>query len=903
MRMRREQALLVVVALLGLWIWASLERVDVGSRVRARTKAYEPGPDPRDRLVVAPVAADPAPFARDPFREPSETSPLPPTELPLPALRPLPVVALPLRPGQHPSAYRQLRVEGGVVEEHRFAAEAAAENGPGEASPDRAAEGSEGGDVVGDGDGAAGGPDELYDKVVMRSGNVLYGYVRNPDRYAMVGKPLLEQPIHLDVVRVKNGKIIGPATIEPDRVKEIVLAPTLRNRIELTKLRLGSGPGSVKDRRGFLEMLLREARQHEWVYHEAEQQADALIAILGDDEEGYRWKARVYREQGELGKEWQLYQQLPERLKKSSFYYRAVGSFEALLSLDADAEQHLQRAVEIAPNDPRSRLALARFLLDRGRAAEALPHAQGARRNVAALPTDAEVGEVFETLVAVHLALGRLDDAARALAAMPSGEGTEELRDFLAGALAYARGDWTGAREALARASRGEAALGVAACQVMEKAWDDARAALARVAADHPLLRHRALGALALLYERTKNPELALAEAEKAAAAHGRAPWVLYVLGRERRRTGRLDAAVEALHKALAERDDFVEVYAELAAAHLELAATRSQPGEIAELLYAARRYVDRTVELDARGEPDVRYLELQGVIRYRGRELRGAREAFAAGADRSLFCRIGLAVVDYARGREDEARARLTDLRESLRSDDPYRKHVEDLLERIRDHAQKEQLRDVFDRPELGSAWHVEGNRSVRPHLADGRLVIRGELRAPDTPVVARRLQPVAGKLLRVEVTIQVSPRHDARYALLQLALPARRSEEAPMFRVRFGTRDGKPYLRIEDGDRRSARRPEDERKWEPVDLGAVVYSPGQEVRLALELAPRPESGGRAFVLRAYWNDVLVHERPIERLGARTRGPLHVDLRVEGRPGSRADVSFDDFRLVRRKE
>ena len=72
--------------------------------------------------------------------------------------------------------------------------------------------------------------------------------------------------------------------------------------------------------------------------------------------------------------------------------------------------------------------------------------------------------------------------------------------------------------------------------------------------------------------------------------------------------------------------------------------------------------------------------------------------------------------------------------------------------------------------------------------------------------------------------------------------------------------------------------------------------------IRLALRVIPRDEVG-RRFMLRAFWNGRLVHERKIERLNSSTRTELNIDLISRGTVGQEADVLFDNFLLIRRKE
>ena len=59
---------------------------------------------------------------------------------------------------------------------------------------------------------------------------------------------------------------------------------------------------------------------------------------------------------------------------------------------------------------------------------------------------------------------------------------------------------------------------------------------------------------------------------------------------------------------------------------------------------------------------------------------------AFEVGADRSRFCKVGLALVDYARNRVEEARGQLAELEDSLRTGDPLREYAASTIEMIDD-------------------------------------------------------------------------------------------------------------------------------------------------------------------------------------------------------------------------
>jgi predicted Zn-dependent protease len=882
MRIRKEQGLLLVAAAIGLWIWSGSSAGRFSTRLPSNAKPYQAQNPPRDCL--APVLAAPPRIERDAFLEPSETAPLPPTVLPFPELPPLSVVAPPLSPGQGTGAWAQLRVPGGAVEPFAFAESATVgEVEPAEDPP------------PGPTQEPQARPELTYDSVRTTTGTY-WGFVRNADKFALEGKGPFRVPVVMDWVREKTGEIVKLGQEwPPDAVREVVLADTLRHRIERRKRAIGPGVATMRERIAFVDELLEWAQSEDWVHNEALAQAELVIAAAPHDPAGYRVKAKVLRAQADLGAEYALYRGLPAELADSPFQHRGLGELMARLGLEADAERELRLAVEKGPADPRARQSLARFLLARGRPAEALEHALAAHRNRGPLTSDDELFEVIRTLLAVQLALGRAEEAVGLLAQMPTGEGFGARRDYLSGAVDYAQNEraravqrFTAAREA---SGSGEAMLAQAACLILDRQWAQAEAVLRQVVDQNPLLRGRALAALGLLYERTGHDGQALAQLEAASIADPADAYVQYLLGRERRRNGQLESAVDALHGALQARGDLIEAMAELTMVYLAMAD--AAPDQAAEHLYNARQYVERLVEMDAAAHAPPRatleYRILLGIVAFRARDLKAARAALESGREESEFCRIGLAIVDYAQNRVDEARSRLGDLKDSLRPDDPFRQHAEKLMAVIEDHAEKEQIRDGFERDEVGDNWERKASGALRHAIADGRLVVRGKF-SQAKPAEASRVQPKAGNFLAAEALVQLGPEHDAKLAVLQLSTQSRRGTDTD-FQVQFGFRGKTPYLRIVDGA-------------EPVqpEIDAADVRAYDPHRLALQVVPK-EEGSQSFVLQALIDGRIVHQQELTKLRRGTPSPLSIDLFVEGGPNQNADVAFDDFRLVRRKD
>lgn len=894
MRIRREQGLLLVVALIAVWSWSRRDASPSVTRVEAEKKDYEAQAAPNDPLVAA--LGEAAPLARDPFREPSESEPLEPRPLPFPELGELPVVALPLEPGQQPGAYYQLRLPG-AAQPFQFQSEedeAEPSDGAGSSGSSETAEASDGAGV------AQASNQRLYDSIHVRDGATLYGFIRQPDKFALAQQRVFTEPIAYDRVG-RDGKILIPNdTIAADQIERVELADTLRNRIELQKRRLGDTAASLPERRAFTEYLLLQARREPWIYEVAAAQADEYARIAKHSVDSYQLKVWVLRERGDLAAQWKLLTDLPEELRESAFAYANRGELEARLGLVLDAEAHLRKAVALEPANPFAQFALARFLLQQGRATAALEPALAARRNRASLTTEEEQFAVTVLVVAVNLAVGDVKGAREAVTNLPTGEAFAARRDELRGAIEYADAKFDAA---LARFSAsvsagggGAAALGRAACQIALEKWEEARAGLRAIAAEYPLLRHRAQSGLGLLYLRTGNFEQAREMLETALRAAPHDSYTLYLLGRARRLTGLYDSAIDALGAALAESDDLVEANAEMAASYLALA---DGAVDAVQALHSARRHVDRLVDNDRAHA--IGFLELQGLIRFREADYGAARQTFLAGREASLPCRIGNALVEYRQNHVQESRGMLVELKDELRSGDPTRDYVERTIALIDDHAEKEQVRDAFDRSDLGRNWEPPQGNGVTPRLDGGALRMQGRMREAGRPVFARRVQPTAGKFLRAEVTMTTGAGDHSKAAVLEISM-AGSGRNSTEFRARIG-KDGKgqAFLLIEDGTPDRARDDEDRQRWDPVALPVPAPAAGKAQTLAL--AVTPDETGKRLVLEAYWDGDLVHQRPLDRINAKSSSPLFVDLLVEANADEQVDITFDDFRLVRRRE
>lgn len=899
--MRKEQALLLLVVAIGAWMaigyWNdTYRRRGIGKPAKPYepTAAYMP--------FLADPKADPG-LGKDVFLEPSETRPLPPANLPFPPLDALPPIAVPLPVGQQAGAYSALRVELETV----VVAEGKGSEARAPATPVNSANGGQNTAGVSIQDPLS--PEQLarrYDRLISTDGyNKRWGFFVGPDdlKYKLANSagPYSEKiSIRFRWIDERTGKQVGVANYPGNEVKQLELARTIKNVVECRDRKVPWTPTGLTQQVEFLRWMIEEGRREPWVFTKAMLRANKHIECAHYEVDAYRIKKRILRAKGDLEGEWELYQELPEKLVESAFRYQGMGELQAMLGLRKLAESNLRKAVELGPADPRTHGALTRFLLGEGHPGEAVIEADLAMRDRRRLEYPDERLELDRTVVGAHLAVG---DVAGAKAALPANVPLEftDQRRFLQACVDYADGDLKAARsdfEACAASGQvPDAAFGVAACQLRQGEVVAARDAFQLVAEQNPRLRHLALAGRGLALEHIRGEQAAALEAlEAAQEANPQHPYVLYLLGRQRRRGGDLEGAVEVLKQALARRDDLKEALAELALSYQSIYHRDTD----ASALGHAVRYSDRLVASEAASlngdhKPTVLYREMQGLFHFEAGDYRGARAAFEAGQQRSEFCKIGLAIVAYKQKRYAEARDILDDLTRHLPLRHPKRVFAEDLVARMDAHDNLEQVHDSFDGDHLPKSWHTEVEGSVHPQPRGGELRITGPLRGRAV-VMAWRELPGTGRFVSLDLSLKSTGRPPAFVGLEINNLRRGRGAAQKDFVARFGfNEDGLPFLQIEDG-----RKPKPDEA-EPVVFETATVHKDAMNHLRVEAVPQEgKEDSKTLHFRTFWNGELVHERKLRRLRRGSGGgTLNLELKVETRRRTEVDVAFDNFRLV----
>ena len=897
MALRKEQVLALSSLALGALVLTRCKDEEWRAPSIATTvKAYVAATPPTAPLLTTPANAA---SQRQWFREPSETQPLPPRPLPFPVQEALQVVALPLEPGPDFVRADLLLIPGAVTTGVTLEAVAAA------VAVEEAAPTS----VVETRDQKKERYRRQYDQVWLSGqSEEHFGILRVPGQDLFDLEQRDEGGLEGVVVNVLEFSITDEKVKPPEatfgnderiRVTKLRLADTLKNRVARAVRAVPADAAHALDREKLIDELLLWARNEAWVYEVALEQAEVL-ARTDAGLTAVRAKARVLRYKGDLAGELALYESLPSNGPAGAFRFEGLGILQGRLGLYSAAIDSLQQAIAIAPTDARPHAALSQFLRQRAEPQQAHAMAQRAMATLGSVSDQLERLRVIQVAIGGLLGMGDMDGAREALSKFgshPAGTPQAALLAQLRAAIDYASGLLPAAKDgfrAAAAAGFGPAAqLGVAACQVRLGEWQDAKSSFESVVVDAPLLRHQALAGLSLLYIRLGQFEAAATQADRALEADPLYVYAHYLKARALAGLGQTGNSIEALNAVLRLRDDFVPALAEVSEQRMQMLRD-GDASEQAQSALAAVRYADRAVTLSPVQSVTLR--ERQGLAHFATADLRGAQDAFSAARDAAtddpgrLFAQAALAIVDYAMDHGEEARPQLERMQSDLPREHPMRQWATETLQRIEDHAQKEQLDDRFERSEVGNVWLLERDGGLGAVVDQNRLLFSGRFsRATEVSAVRAGAVQKGGKFLAVSARMTLLPGHQVQDTFAGVRIQSRGSGSAPDFQAQIGLRDGKPFWMVREG------------KADPMQSG-----PGGEAAVAgehtFELRVQ-DRGENLFRLLMLIDGAVLQQKDLTMLRAADSKELETVLLVSGRAGNTADVAFDDFHLERRKD
>jgi Tfp pilus assembly protein PilF len=907
MEIKQEQLVFVLVlALLAWWTWSDLS--PDGGRRRRQTRLDPPifvSYGVADPSLAQPRAGRKDFLPRDLFSPPSDTAPLPPLTLQAPPRGTPPQLLPPPTASLGVAAYsRFLRRDVQPLPTPDLFSAPVFEAPTEETAPS----------VILDEDLMT--PQErservaswkrLYDWVDLTGGGgVMYGTIANPKRYTLrsrAGETLLF--VELDPVTGERIHPVDfpPVPLTPDRIVGWALANTPLNQVSLFRASLGGEMRAsdldaamimvdicVRERHGsprLLEIAEELCRLAQDLYEDDGQQDPiARLKLAGVLEAGFQHEAAfgIYRDLIDKGQH------------ISPVVWTRLADLEVQYRLFDLAEDHYRRAMGLNGAHHLTRWHYGRFLLARGRGAEAVVQLTEAERRE---PRDSAARAVRVAtrtdLGHAYLAAGKVTDATaafrRAIAADAEDPGA------VAGLLActlmsddeFLLAEAQAAAEVFA-ASGAPASFdfmmvqGLAALSLEDPLG--ARRALELALGIDPFRSAEALRALSFLAETTGHPEEARGFIDQAWQADPMDAWIQFQRARLLAATDDLEGAEVSLRGALDQELDFSEAL--IAMAHIARQKGRGQDAEL---------YYERALSLDA-ARPRVHALRGYNLLDLL--DVDGAEAAFqrALGLERGLAMAVsGLAWCSYLRGDSREALTRYGELAERLRDPkDPLRIYAEAQAARIVDHESKEVWSDPFERPSgilLGNGWIMDIGFGPEVSLEEGRVRVEGLFNSAGAVRVFRE-ESVDG-FLAFEMTVTVEAGTRARIGAF---VSRERVSRTAAAQVQASARVGKVFGTNASSLEADFSRPGDA---DP-DVRELFTSPwvvGQAVRLSLQR--RGEGSDTVLDVWVGGQEVL-SSVPMARLFS-SSSVLRFGLFVEGEQGRTCDVHIDNVRVVRRK-
>lgn len=912
MSLRKEQVLLICTALLlGLLAWASRGEAIDAKRGRARTQSY-------DKLEVpARVVQDGDAIAladvRDPFRKPTRTVPLPPLDAPaleLPPLPELPIVAPPLDLGPGIAEWHRLRVDP-KTHPVVLPSDVSANAGPASSARDNASSNASGADVSASNDEKTWAIS--YDRVETIDGRTYWGKVLGDDRFAqgsnsddaplVIRKPF-RKPVLLRHVDPETGKqIVGERSFETAQIDRVTFANTIGNRLALARRRIAAGPDGVRDRERLVTQLLTKEAEHTEALDEAERQARKIVELVPDDARGWELLTVVYARTAQFEKQLALFDELANSpFGQAAFVARAQGDLNAQLGLDEDAESLLREAVRKDASDPSNTVALARYLLVRGRDVEGLEYAKRARQSLAPSHGAALRFEVLSTLARAALAAGDTQLASRTVDESSVVAAAPQLQ-LMRGASMLAKSQVEEARAAFVAAAASlpldaNASLGSGLCAFRAKSYMDAMRAFLQAEGRDPLERHRAVTAQAFLRLLTKDGVVdALGLLERAQLMAPRNPYVLYLSGRAYRMSSRFAEAREALDECLRIRYDFVEAAMEFALASI-LEARQSGPTEGFALLENAERIAARACSLEKdRGKLPL-FQELLGIVRYHLRKDDRARVAFQTAETQGggAHAKCWLALLRNRQGHSDDAIAMLRNTTQYLKDPaDVLKVWAEVTRKRLAVHRGKRLVRDDFEAQ--AKHWQVRrnGQQKLRFQFGDGQLTTKGTSNR-EVPAWSRYTIDRARDFVSVTLDADFGSTRGAKvYLRVSDEKAAGGGRMRSTIDARIGWDGEKPFAYLRRGAQETDKTTI---KVDAQDKPALFARDAGPVRLEIAYEIRVEEDGEDGSLVIRWAGQEV-ARKKTRLSSGNR-ELFLDVRIEPQIAAEVDAKFSRFRLIR---
>lgn len=888
MRVRTE---VVFFLLFALWVVWSASDLGGGDAPRRRGRPEEPQvyegvPTPDVAQALPPEDRDDD-FSRDLFAPPSDTSPLPPLELVLPPVEPLPALAAPTAYGPGPRAAAllstpvQVTPVAGLFEEDLAAEAGTEEEPPLEAEAMSAQERTARIEAL----------KRLHDWVETRGRGLRFGQIKNDERFELARTT---EPILFVEIDPATGQEVYPGQeplpLERENVVDFGLANTPENFIELRlrEFEFPLRPGRFEAALTFADRCVELRNETPRALEVAERVYRALTEDNPSEVHAFLGLARCYELGFRFDEAYEAYRSMTAgRFGNEPEPWARLGDLLARFRLFDPAEEAYQEALKVRRTDWEARWRYGSFLLDRRRVEEALHHlTEAARRE----PTSAERREARVRIRAdlghCLLRLGRVQEAFErfGLARSANPDVDLGLAGMVSAALLLEDVD---AGDVLGTNGLPEAGFDLLLAQgltaIDREEWRDARALLERAAQADPFRAWMAWRGLSWLAELTDHPEEAFHFAERAYLAQPTDAWTLYQLGRLLAAQDDLPGARAAYRAALDQELDFTEALIGMGRLH-QLAGEHEE----------AERYYERALAVD----PDRPVVwSLRGFNHFQLGDPASAGTDFeqAIALDRSLASALnGRAWWYYAGGDAEEAMTRfgeVIDARRNAPEDDPHRRYAVEQTARIQEHQLEEMWTDRFDRiGSIANGWRLDESDGVISSLRDGQVWLEGRFEETGQGRIYQELP--AERFLSVAATITI---HEVGGGV---SVGLFVSKERPSRTDGVRTQTKVELRRNHDGTVQVALVRRGQHDPEVQDIPDHAWPVGEPVRARIATNGDPTDTRMSLWL----NDLPVLEGVEVKSLGRSKQPVRMGVAVEGQAGRSAGISVDDVQVVRRK-
>ncbi|MBI4878203.1 MAG: tetratricopeptide repeat protein [Planctomycetes bacterium] len=850
MKTNREQALfLLVLVIAGLLIYLR------------HSGAYQSPPLPRERafpLVEAPRVPE-VRFpdtdeprtqrgGRDVFMPPRDWNPLPPLILDPPPLPPIGAVGLLPEPSVESAHLRFFRLAPPPAAPAAAGAEPEQPAPAGEEDDASAEEGAAEDERFGGIDfppaagaeAAAPAPAEAaleksYDWFKRKGRPRVYGYVLNPDKFALLDNPSLA--LQFKAVNVVTGKDSGTATfqradLEGDGAfgQGFGFADTVRNRVVLERRLVKPSAGSVRSQLEAARKCLGWASEDAGAALEgAEQFLRSALSFNPLEADAWELLGRVQELAGDTEAEIGVCDEARAAGVADSRLETRRARILRRLGLAQAAESILRAGLRLNPNDQAAWAELGRVLLAAERGAEAVAALESALK-VSGLSAEARQQlrvELVRALIRVNRAQEALSEVDRVLRL--GGEQSEArvlkgVLDLMSGDTANAIGEFRTALEENPRHRAAVYDLGVALARGAGEpaALEQARARFQEAADLDPLAAFDSAVALGALEESAGNLEKAAFWFEEALLFEPGEPFGLYRAGRIARLSGDLESAEARLRESLERDGRITDVLNELG----YTALLQDEPE-------TAERYLRESL----RREPDNREVRvLLGAALLRMNQVAAAREEFKMGAGdpqlpaAAALC--GVAWCEYREGNVDQALQQFAAARAACPAEsDPHRLYADRNQALVDDHRGKEQWVDRFNRKQIKNDWTLTEPHGPQIRLnGDGQLEISGVQRqesAGERSELSRVIAGAAFVLLEARFGVAASCEGKAG---LRFAYERPGKDSGPQIMGEIAV------ARCADGSLRVLARSREEAEADWLEVPDVRLPAGQEFQLGIE-------------------------------------------------------------------